>query len=74
MFALRSSRALFAVALSVFVLASPKRCLGDSADKNPIPTQLPGRDALLVGTDWYPEQRPESRWETDLQMTEAAHL
>jgi hypothetical protein len=67
-FALRGSRALLSVLLSVFVPASPKHFLGDSADKNPIPTQLPGRDALLVGTDWYPEQWPESRWETDLQM------
>jgi beta-galactosidase len=66
--------ARFAVMLSVFVLAAPKRFLGDSPDKNPIPTRLPGRDALLVGTDWYPEQWPESRWETDLRMMEAAHL
>jgi len=27
-----------------------------------------------MGTDWYPEQWPEARWETDLQMMEAAHL
>jgi beta-galactosidase len=27
-----------------------------------------------MGTDWYPEQWPESRWETDLHMMEAAHL
>jgi hypothetical protein len=73
-FALRGSRALFAVLLSVLILAVPKCFLGDSPDENPIPTQLPGRDALLVGTDWYPEQWPESRWETDLRMMEAAHL
>ena len=60
--------------LSVLILAVPKCFLGDSPDENPIPTQLPGRDALLVGTDWYPEQWPESRWETDLRMMEAAHL
>ena len=64
----------FAVLLSVLILAVPKCFLGDSPDENPIPTQLPGRDALLVGTDWYPEQWPESRWETDLRMMEAAHL
>lgn len=40
----------------------------------PIPTQIPGRNALLMGTDWYPEQWSESRWETDLGMMEAAHL
>jgi beta-galactosidase len=39
-----------------------------------IPTQIPGRDAILVGTDWYPEQWPESRWEDDLRLMEAAHI
>jgi beta-galactosidase len=38
------------------------------------PTQLPGHDAILVGADWYPEQWPESRWEEDLRLMEAAHL
>jgi hypothetical protein len=49
-FALRGSRALFAVLLSVFVLASPMRFLDDSPDKNPIPTQLPGRNAPLTNS------------------------
>jgi beta-galactosidase len=40
----------------------------------PIPTELPDHSALLMGTDWYPEQWPESRWDTDLSMMEAAHL
>jgi len=44
------------------------------ADNIPIPTQLPNHNALLMGTDWYPEQWPESRWDTDLGMMEAAHL
>ncbi len=39
-----------------------------------IPTQVPGRDAILLGTAWYPEQWPESRWEQDLQLMEAAHI
>jgi beta-galactosidase len=39
-----------------------------------IPTQLAGHNALLMGTDWYPEQWPEARWETDLGMMEAAHI
>lgn len=38
------------------------------------PTQIAGHDAVLVGTAWYPEQWPESRWETDLQLMEAAHI
>jgi beta-galactosidase len=27
-----------------------------------------------MGTDWYPEQWPESRWEEDLRLMEAANL
>ena len=29
---------------------------------------------LLLGTDWYPEQWPESRWDADLELMEAAHI
>jgi beta-galactosidase len=38
------------------------------------PTQIPGHDAVLLGTAWYPEQWPESRWEEDLQLMEAANI
>ena len=30
--------------------------------------------ALLVGTAWYPEQWPQSRWPKDLKLMQAAHL
>jgi beta-galactosidase len=36
--------------------------------------QVPNAPALLLGTAWYPEQWPESRWETDLQLMEAAGI
>ena len=39
-----------------------------------VPTQIPGRNAILLGTDWYPEQWPEARWEADLRLMEAAHI
>ena len=39
-----------------------------------LPTQPPGHDAILVGTAWYPEQWPESRWEEDLRLMEAANI
>jgi beta-galactosidase len=29
---------------------------------------------LLVGAAWYPEQWPESRWDADLSLMEAAHI
>ena len=38
------------------------------------PTQIPRQDAVLVGTAWYPEQWPESRWEADLKLMEDAHI
>jgi len=40
----------------------------------PIPTQLPGQNAILLGVAWYPEQWPETRWEEDLRLMEAADL
>ncbi|MGB8919448.1 MAG: beta-galactosidase, partial [Candidatus Sulfotelmatobacter sp.] len=39
-----------------------------------IPTQIPGQNAILMGTAWYPEQWPESRWEEDLRMMESADV
>jgi beta-galactosidase len=32
------------------------------------------RPALLLGAAWYPEQWPETRWDEDLRLMEAAHL
>ena len=29
---------------------------------------------LMMGTAWYPEQWPESRWETDLELMQRAHM
>jgi beta-galactosidase len=40
-------------------------------------TSAPWPDAapfLLLGAAWYPEQWPESRWEQDLALMEAAHI
>ena len=43
------------------------------AQKDPA-APAPPRNALLLGTAWYPEQWPESRWEEDLKLMEAAHI
>ena len=43
----------------------------------PIAAQLPTTPyapSLLLGAAWYPEQWPESRWEADLSLMEAAHI
>jgi beta-galactosidase len=58
-----------ATLLFSFLLASSASC-----QSAPPPTQLPGHNALLMGTDWYPEQWPEERWDVDLGMMENAHL
>jgi beta-galactosidase len=62
----------FALCLAIQVLTSP--LLWPQSQPASVPTQLPGHDAILVGTDWYPEQWPESRWEDDLKLMEAAHI
>lgn len=68
------ARGVFCLAvLSILVCSPLQRISADSAGQTP-PTQLPGQNALLMGTDWYPEQWPEERWEVDLRMMEAAHL
>ncbi len=30
--------------------------------------------ALLLGSAWYPEQWPESRWNADLDLMQKAHM
>ena len=45
-----------------------------SPQNKPFPTQIPGQNAILMGVAWYPEQWPESRWEEDLRLMEAANL
>jgi beta-galactosidase len=37
-------------------------------------TKYADQPPLLVGAAWYPEQWPESRWDTDLQLMEDAHI
>jgi beta-galactosidase len=43
----------------------------------PVAAQVPTTQfspSLLLGVAWYPEQWPESRWEADLSLMEAAHI
>ena len=68
-----SIRQLFSRLFLVFSLAVAARS-ADSPRATSIPTQIPGQNAILMGTDWYPEQWPESRWEEDLRLMEASHL
>jgi len=36
--------------------------------------QTPNTPPLYLGTAWYPEQWPESRWDADLALMEQAHI
>jgi beta-galactosidase len=43
----------------------------------PVAAQVPATPyspSLLLGAAWYPEQWPESRWDADLSLMEAAHI
>jgi len=62
-----------AILSAVLLVAAALETSADIKDSNP-PTQLAGQPALLVGVAWYPEQWPESRWEEDLKLMEAAHI
>lgn len=44
------------------------------AASQPFAEATPPRPSILLGTAWYPEQWPESRWETDLQLMQQAHM
>ena len=65
---------VLSILLIIVLILSPLSDAAHGAQEKNIPTQIPGHNAILMGTDWYPEQWPESRWETEVQMMEAAHL
>jgi beta-galactosidase len=71
---LRSSLLRLLVVLCLLSLPQFGAAQTGSQPFTAIPTQIPGRNAILLGTDWYPEQWPESRWEEDLRLMEAAHI
>ena len=62
------------VILGLTVLLGASGQTPASPQNNSIPTQIPGQNALLMGVAWYPEQWPESRWEEDLTLMEAADI
>jgi beta-galactosidase len=62
------------VSFFVFIVSAALAQTSSTPQDKPIPSQIPGQDALLMGTAWYPEQWPESRWEEDLRLMEAANI
>ncbi len=63
---LRFTRPLLAVLCAGSLLSAAP--LGAQA------TRYADAPPLLVGAAWYPEQWPESRWDADLSLMEAAHI
>ena len=66
---MNSAARLFALSLAAAVLLTPS--LRAQAPPTPSPASPP---ALYLGTAWYPEQWPESQWDADLSLMEAAHI
>lgn len=46
-------------------------CVAQTSARSAISPQPP---TLMLGSAWYPEQWPESRWEADLHLMENAHM
>ena len=65
---MNSAARLFALSLAAVLLAPGLRAQALPA---PAPAAPP---ALYLGTAWYPEQWPESQWDADLSLMEAAHI
>src|SRR5450631_665627 len=61
-------------AISIAAVICSAAAFAQTPAGKPIPTQIPGQNAIMVGDAWYPEQWPESRWEEDLRLMEAADL
>lgn len=62
-----------ALTLTALILSSALFPVQNSAGQQPLPS-APHKPALLLGAAWYPEQWPESRWDKDLALMEAAHI
>ena len=61
-------RFLAATALSAMIAFTPAHPAFAQA------TEYSDKPPLLLGAAWYPEQWPESRWDADLSLMEAAHI
>lgn len=48
--------------------------VGGTPDARATPPAVHLSPPLALGTAWYPEQWPQSRWEADLALMEAAHI
>ena len=63
-----------ALPLLAAVLLGPSLCAQPAPASSPSAATPNTPPALYLGTAWYPEQWPESRWDADLTLMEAAHI
>lgn len=63
--------AVWWIRTGVLSLVLAAACLSSLAQ---MPANVGGENPLQLGTAWYPEQWPESRWEHDLTLMEEAHI
>ena len=74
MISYRGRRLLISLVIGAFIASASSHLAAQAPVESEPATQLAGREAILMGTDWYPEQWPESRWETDLRLMESSHI
>jgi beta-galactosidase len=65
---LKKSRKPLIAQLLLLLLSGSATCRAQQA------LNVGGGYPLQLGTAWYPEQWPESRWNEDLRLMEAAHI
>ena len=58
---------------SLLALLALAMCVSAAAQKSPS-TAAPAPPPILLGTAWYPEQWPESRWPADLDLMQKAGI
>jgi beta-galactosidase len=68
------NRNVVALLIAAFLATFPVHLAAHAPAQHDPAAPAPPRNALLLGTAWYPEQWPESRWEEDLKLMEAAHI
>ncbi len=63
-----------AILLFASTLCLPCVCTQGAYAQTRVPKSVPAPPPILLGTAWYPEQWPESRWSADLDLMQKANI